>query len=876
MRFVALLALPALTVASLGAGLAAQTAPTTSPTDSATAADTSAQPKKRAPRRRPVTAHDARTAFADARARTLLERARAARIAQDTALRAYDAKTYFRMSVGVGVRRIGRDRLLMRSEQSSRVRWARGSQLFVEPTGRRVAFPMGDADFDMSPAAPVPYFPGRESLWMPSGGNGVVKAEVDENDMLHPLATGAEAYYRYRSGDSVSIRLPDGRVIALRELRITARRPEWRAFVGSFWFDADRGSLVRAAYRMAAEIDIWAEAGEERRRELEEIAARGDTGAVAQAARDRVNDEYGDDVGSRIGRGMFSPMRATLTAVTVEYALHEGRFWLPKLNVAEGAIQAGFLRMPMRWEESFRYESVNGDDVIAAIAALPPLPPEDTLYAGAVSITMSGDGGTPDTTLVERMARTDSAITRYQGKVDSLVRVADSLRAKGDTAGARERLEASQWYQARVRRLTRRREACSRGDSSYYAGSMSRHEGSPRMAVRLPCDESVLASSPDLPGSIHDPDEQLFGASERDALIESLSLGLQPGWGPQRPVIHAGLDLVRYNRIEGLSPGVSVRSTLGLGYTAQLVGRFGIADRVPRGELTLARSNGRDELRLGVFHRLGVANDDWGSPLSLGASLANVLYARDEGFYYRSWGAELSGSRDVAGPLGSTLLWRLFAERHRTAGAEPNTQASLANAIGDTRFERNIEAASLASLGAAGDLARTFGADPRGARLDTRWRMEGAVTDWKAPATRGYGRVAFDGTVAGPLGRLSAGLTGAAGAGVGELPPQRLFHVGGLQTVRGQFARPVGEGRVGDSFWLARAELGLVRGLAFRPTLFHDIGWAGSRADFGTGTPLSGVGAGLSLLDGMVRVDVSKGIRPEQYWRWDLSLEARF
>ena len=229
-------------------------------------------PAKRPVRRQPVTPELERSAFRDDRARTLLERARAARLAQDSALGAYDANTYLRMSVGLGVRRLGVERLFFRTEQSARVRWARATGLWVQVTGRRSAFPMGHADVDFAPATPIPFFPGRESLWLPGGG--VAQAEVDENELLHPLALGAEAYYRYATGDSAAIRLADGRVIALRELRITARRPEWRAFVGSFWFDVDRGSLVRAAYRMAVEMDVWEIAKDENKRHIEELEAK--------------------------------------------------------------------------------------------------------------------------------------------------------------------------------------------------------------------------------------------------------------------------------------------------------------------------------------------------------------------------------------------------------------------------------------------------------------------------------------------------------------------------------------------------------------------------------------------------------------------------
>src|SRR3954468_5953564 len=120
----------------------------------------SAQPTKRPPRRATVTPELERSAFRDTRARTLLMRAREARLAQDSALASYDAKTYMRVSVGLGLRRFGHDRLFFRTEQASRVRWTRGSGAWFEPTGRRTAFPMGDANLDLAEATPIPYFPG--------------------------------------------------------------------------------------------------------------------------------------------------------------------------------------------------------------------------------------------------------------------------------------------------------------------------------------------------------------------------------------------------------------------------------------------------------------------------------------------------------------------------------------------------------------------------------------------------------------------------------------------------------------------------------------------------------------------------------------------
>jgi hemolysin activation/secretion protein len=126
------------------------------------------------------------------------------------------------------------------------------------------------------------------------------------------------------------------------------------------------------------------------------------------------------------------------------------------------------------------------------------------------------------------------------------------------------------------------------------------------------------------------------------------------------------------------------------------------------------------------------------------------------------------------------------------------------------------------------------------------------------------------------VGSYDAALTGAAGASAGDLPIQRAFFIGGLQTVRGQYARTAGEGRIGDSFWMSRVETG-PRSPGFRPVFFYDIGWAGRRSDFTHAvTPLQGAGVGLSLLDGMFRIDASRGIWPERSWRWDVYLGSRF
>src|SRR4051812_13058251 len=56
------------------------------------------------------------SAFADANARTLLARARDARIGQDSSIRSYDASTLQRITLGLAFTKIGRERVFFRHE----------------------------------------------------------------------------------------------------------------------------------------------------------------------------------------------------------------------------------------------------------------------------------------------------------------------------------------------------------------------------------------------------------------------------------------------------------------------------------------------------------------------------------------------------------------------------------------------------------------------------------------------------------------------------------------------------------------------------------------------------------------------------------------
>lgn len=788
------------------------------------------------------TAEAATTAFASPEARVIFDRARAARERQDSALKAYRATTTQRMSVGLGARRLGFEKLLFRGDNVAEISWRRDVGVRVRPIGSRMVVPMGgETGGDFVSAVSIPYFPGREQLWFPSSDFGMVKTEVDEREMIHPLARGAERFYRYQTGDSADITLPDGKVIRLRELRIAARKPEWRSFVGSFWFDADGGQLVRAAYRMASEIDIWSVADEETEKDVAERLAMRPVrdsllrarlprdvyvkDSIERARLEKFQGQNPDDKPPAWVTATFRPMKASLDAITVEYALYKGKFWLPRMHSATANAEAMFMRIPVRFDEKFSYEDVDGD------FTLPALPPARNRFAAKDSAKADSLAVDLDNTGVE-------------------VTVSSSDRKK--TPAQRDSIERRRYGTSKLRQCAK---------DSVWTRVEERYEGAVRIAYDLPCDMDRLGKSPALP-ALDASDADVFDMASAERLVDALGMSLQTPWAPQLPKVRVGSDLLRYNRVEGLSVGAEVKQVLGAGYTLTGVGRFGFADLHANGELTLARSTGLRTVSLTGYHRLSATNPDWAGALSFGPSLPALLYGRDEGFYYRAMGASLGEHREQR---KGSLDYRLFIERQWTAGDTGVVNTfSFARAFGDRRFAPNIIAEPSTFTGVDLTWARTLLDQPRG------WRLVGITRAEAATGTFEYARGSLETTVSHGLGRrASFALTGSAGSSAGRLPIQRNWFLGGLRTVRGQFPGT----QNGNAFWYSRAELGTRQGFA-RPIVFYDMGWAGSRSAFGQGMMQRGAGVGFGFLDGLLRVDFARGLNPAKRWRTDIYLGA--
>ncbi len=796
--------------------------------DSARATRRARHEALRAERIIPITPALLASAYDGERVRSLIDLARTARSADDSSLRRYDATSLQQLTVRMSIGSLGRDRLLLRQQQAEHVRWQRGLGAIVEVTGARNAMPMlptDASDIADNEAIALPYVPGRRTLSM-GGERNDTTSYTDIDDVIDPLAPGAEAYYRYSLGDSETIRTPargGGQLtIHLREIQLHARHPLWNIGTGSLWLDATTGHLVRAVYRFSAPMDIV---------------------AIAKDA----DPHTFDDVPFWV-KPLIMPMTANISVITLDYRLLEGKYWLPVSRYADGEGRASAFRVPVRWEVHYRYTSINGPDTLPRLAEL-----TDTTTPGAHDMghdtaahDMAHDTAAHDTAHISvppvPTPNPQSPTPNSQGHAELAMR-SGMTRPEDSDSTRRNSRETQCAHQATWQRV------------EIHDG------GAARVLVSTPCDTAALARSPDLPGSVYD---DAGNAMSHADLLKALRGNAVPDWSPRPIVLQWGPrdGLIRYNRIEGLSAGLAATDELGLGLSARAEARIGVADLQPNGALSLTRTSPWGTVTVGAYRRLNSAND-WGDPLSFGSSVWNFLVGDDEGFYYRSWGAELSGT-ESDGPL--PFSWRLFTEHDW--GATPGTHFDVTGVFGGATMPlRNIGTPSGTITGLAFRARPTWGLDPDGFQLATDMRGEGAGGSYT------YIRGATDITVSHPVAPfLEGAITASGGTSAGELPPQREWYLGGLRTIRG--LAPGTES--GDAYWMTHLEI-TTRSMFVRPIVFYDLGWAGDRNDWThEDRLLNGAGIGASMMDGLFRIDVGKGIWPTHSVRVNAYLQGTF
>ena len=387
-----------------------------------------------------------------------------------------------------------------------------------------------------------------------------------------------------------------------------------------------------------------------------------------------------------------------------------------------------------------------------------------------------------------------------------------------------------------------------------------KHHGSDILLL-MPTDSMQLLRSDDLPPPIWSDAPGFATQEELDNLADRLaSLG-----GPVRRDVttHFGWgfgegEMLRYNRVEALSIGARFAAALP-DFEVETTVRFGLGDLHPNAELSLRRETLRRTLELRGYHELTTVDPDRAA-LGMGNSLSALMFGRDAGHYFRASGAALTW----APPPERRRTWEATGYAEYQNDVERNTHIALPRLWTDSVFRSNIVAAEAMQYGGMLRLRPWWGTDPMRPQFGMEMLLQGETGDYDLARASLTLRGAASLTR-----RIRIGAEAAAGSSTGDVTPQRLFYLGGAQTLRGYEPGTV----AGTS--MARGRLELARTFSFGAlALFSDWGWAGDREDIRSANQRWAVGVGTSLLDGLLRLDLAHGLREPRAWRLDLHLDA--
>lgn len=543
------------------------------------------------------------------------------------------------------------------------------------------------------------------------------------------------------------------------------------------------------------------------------------------AMRDVPELQEEEDAGSfRYVPGIFKPWTFDMKMIAVDYGLWDFKVWLPRSMRMEGEAAAGILKIPISMDVAYSIESV-------------------TLEEGDVAETVDL---TADGLLSDELEE-----VHFETRAEAMAFVARLLSEDGvdyETMGAFER------------------------------GAQGRNS-----TLIVPQDRSLVDTSPHLPPPIWENAAGFPSDEDIEDYITTLAalpaprvdgLPWSANWGWARP------DLLRYNRVEGLAIGGRLEADIGGPYTLGTSGFFGFSNLQPSARLDIERSTVLRRLRLGVYREMR-ATDTRSGYLGFGNSVDAFFFGRDNGEYFRAVGADLTWRP----PTGNreSFEFRAYAERQR--GLDTEAGFALFKAFdGSWDFRTNVVGDDIEEAGAELRLSPFWGADPEGTQVGlelygqgARWRSDGPPTQTEAgdpveDETTDYARGSALLRVAVPLmGPWRFGLEAGAGTTWGDAPMQRSWFLGSAGTLRGYPPSIVS----GSSFTRGRAEVARTFDGIGSVSVFGDVGWAGLRDDFDADDLLYGVGVGSSILDGLIRMDLSRGLNgPGKQFRIDLYLDA--
>ena len=712
------------------------------------------------------------SSYRDDTARRLHEAAMAERVRYDDGVVSYTAVVRQRM--GASLRMPLKDRTLYRAEATHRVWWNRDGEDLVQVLAFREQTPVGvnrdDLDLERFNGS---FDPMNDRLFFGFASDDDEMGVPDDDDFWfeHPLYPDWIDSYWFSTGDTLTLSLPDGRRVLAVELQVVPREADVHRMAGSLWIEPERGSLVRAVYRLSDQFDAI--------RDIPDLRAEEEAGELSMIP------------------GIVKPWTADISMISVDYALWDFEVWMPRTMRVDGVLGAGIFKAPITMDYSYEFESVTTEASLAEA-------PEDELP--------------------EVHFRTRSEAMAY------LNELAFGRRVPHDVE------------------LSRRSEE---GEGTRYI---------------YPRDQAFLGESPHLPPPVW---KEAPGFASEDDLREQFGgLADLPGvpaaqvpatlrWGLQRP------DLIRYNRVEALSVGmrgqIRPNSFVGpLSMTGTV--RFGIGDLQPAVRADIARETLRRRITVSGYYELA-SIDEGARHLGLGNSLTALFFGRDDGDYYRRYG----GAIEWTPPTAARRTFRLRGHAEYQKATPVETQFAVFRFWNDAwAYRPNLLADEGWEYGATLDVNPWWGTDPRLVQGGLDVMVQAATGDFE------YARSSLTGRLVFPLpADMRFAVEAGAGTSWGSPSVQRLWYVGGPRTLRGYPSRIAG----GRSYGRARAEL--ARRYDFGAiSFFSDYGWAGARNRIDLSDGFQSIGAGLSLLDGLIRIDGGWGLTAPRDFRLDFYLDA--
>jgi hypothetical protein len=315
-------------------------------------------------------------------------------------------------------------------------------------------------------------------------------------------------------------------------------------------------------------------------------------------------------------------------------------------------------------------------------------------------------------------------------------------------------------------------------------------------------------------------------------------------------------DALRYDRVQGLS--------LGAGYQVRVPGvrftglygtvRYGFSDERVTGRLTLLRDAPGGRLAVSGYREIGDL-DPFARGHGFGNTLNALFTAHDNGDYSLVQGGSVAFETSL--DVGLDLNVGVLAERETSVGR--SAKSAVNDFLGGSGLFPPNPAVDQGTFG--NGWVRLIGTG------SIRWKVAADLIGGEGHSTgRLYGEARHS-----VGGRRGVTLGVKAGIATSPTLQQSLFRLGGLATVRGF---DYGERR-GSAFWSAQLDVAPLKG-RFRPVAFLDAGQAAAPSDLFSSRALVGGGLGLSLLNGVLRFDLSHPISPDTHRkvRFDLVVQA--